>query len=250
MAISEHLLPGTFVFVVVDSGNRTRSILWLEDVKGGTLNQHLLALTVLFFIGCGARIQDSSSKFQEPIVGLPCEGCEGVFEGLPDSLQSSARIAPEGTPGQAMRIVGIVRDKQGEPVAGVIVYAYHTDAEGLYPPNDEFKNQAAYRHGVLRGWAKTDEKGRYRFDTIRPAGYPDTVIPAHVHMHVVEVGRCTYYIDDLLFEDDPRLTEQMRKELTLGRGGSGITSPVRDKGGNWTVTRDITLGEKIPGYPE
>ena len=30
----------------------------------------------------------------EPIVGGPCEGCEAVFQGLPDELTSSTRLAP------------------------------------------------------------------------------------------------------------------------------------------------------------
>ena len=107
----------------------------------------------------------------------------------------------------------------------------------------------AVRHGRLRGWAKTDEQGRYGFKTIRPGGYPDTDMPAHVHMHVIEVGRCTYYIDDIMFEDDPRLTAEKRRQLTAGRGGNGVVQPVRNSQGVWTVVRDIHLGENIPGYP-
>lgn len=95
---------------------------------------------------------------------------------------------------------------------------------------------------------KTDEQGRYHFDTIRPAGYPDTNIPQHVHMHVIEVGRCTYYIDDIHFEDDPRLTPAQKRQLNAGRGGSGLAMPRREDGG-WVVTRDIVLGAGIPGYP-
>lgn len=96
----------------------------------------------------------------------------------------------------------------------------------------------------------TDADGRYAFDTIRPAGYPGTDLPQHVHMHVLEVGRCTYYIDDILFEDDPRLTKAKRRQLTQGRGGNGVATPKRDANGTWLVRRDIVLGAEIPGYPE
>jgi len=67
-------------------------------------------------------------------------------------------------------------------------------------------------------------------------------------MHVIEVGHCTYYIDDILFEDDPRLTAEARRQSSRGRGGNGVVKPARD-GGSWVVVRDIVLGEKIPGYP-
>ena len=108
----------------------------------------------------------------EPIVGLPCEGCEAVFDGLPDTLTSIARLAPVGEPGQTMRIEGTVYDGTGHVASGVIIYAYHTNARGIYPADERFRGRFAYRHGRLRGWAKTDAHGRYRFNTIRPASYP------------------------------------------------------------------------------
>jgi protocatechuate 3,4-dioxygenase beta subunit len=132
----------------------------------------------------------------------------------------------------------------------VIVYAYHTDAHGIYPREERHAGRPGSRHGLLRGWVKTDDKGQYRFDTIRPAGYPGTKIPAHVHMHVIEAGRCTYSIDELLFEDDPRLTPEERRKAERGRGGRGLSAPHKDAGGIWTVARDIVLGEGIPGYPK
>ena len=148
-----------------------------------------------------------------------------------------------------MRIEGVVHDASGRAAVGVIVYAYHTNARGLYPPDESRSRQPITRHGRLRGWAMTDAHGRYRFDTIRPAGYPRSDQPQHVHMHVIEVGCCTYYIDDLLFEDDPRLTPSKRREYDRGRGGTGVARPRRDDAGVWLVTRDIVLGQAIPGYP-
>ena len=202
-------------------------------------------------VGSGVHAQDTSAtRAREPIVGLPCEGCESVFEGLPETLATNARIAPPDEPGEAMRIAGNVLDGDGRPAPGVIVYAYHTDARGVYPTDERLKGTAAFRHGRLRGWARTDEQGHYRFETMRPAGYPNTRLPAHVHMHVIEVGHCTYYIDDVLFEDDPRLTPEKIQQLTAGRGGSGVVMPQRDASGVWIVTRDIVLGERIPAYQE
>ncbi len=189
-----------------------------------------------------------TSAAREPVVGGPCEACADVFRGLPDALTSSGFIAPEREEGERMRIEGTVRDSEGRAVPGVIVYAYHTNAKGIYP-SDQARGDDASRHGRLRGWVKTDENGRYRFDTIRPAGYPDTDLPAHVHMHVIEPGRCTYIIDDIHFEDDPRLSVAHRR-AARGRGGPGIATPRRGESGRWLVTRDIVLGEKIPDYED
>jgi len=184
---------------------------------------------------------------RERVVGLPCEGCTSVFDGMPDEMRSAVRIAPENEPGEAMVIVGVVRDATGRPVEGVVVYAYHTNADGVYPSGNGARTDEAQRHGRFRAWARSDADGRYRFETIRPGSYPNTSAPQHVHMHIIEPGRCTYYIDDLHFDDDPNLTAAERRRP--GRGGSGIATPARDESGAWIVTRDIVLGERVPGYP-
>jgi protocatechuate 3,4-dioxygenase beta subunit len=59
-------------------------------------------------------------------------------------------------------------------------------------------------------------------------------------MTVKEPGRQEYWIDEVLFTDDPRLTEAHRTNAG-DRGGSGIITPVRDASGLWTARRDIVL---------
>jgi len=184
-----------------------------------------------------------------PVVGLPCEGCEAVFDGIPDRpLTADERIAGPGEPGEPLRIEGTITDPSGRPAPGVIVYAYHTDAHGVYPRDESRRTESGRRHGRLHGWVRSDEAGRYVFRTIRPASYPDRRTPAHVHMHVIEPGCCTYYIDSIHFTDDPRLSASDRERMKDGRGGSGLVSPVRDENGVFVVRRDIVLGEGVPGH--
>lgn len=191
-------------------------------------------LCMAVILGCGG------SEAREPVLGGPCEGCEWVFVGMPEQIPASARIAPATQPGRPLVIEGTVRDLEGASVAGVIVYAYHTDSGGIYPRGD-------VRHGRLRGWAKSDQDGGYRFVTIRPGAYPGGSEPQHVHMHVIEPGRGTYPIADINFEDDPLLTVEF-KQRSRGHGGSGICTPRQDSAGVWHVRRDIVLGFKVPGY--
>lgn len=189
----------------------------------------------------------SGLSSREPIIGTPCEGCEAVFEGMPLRIKSRATIGHNNEPGQPMVVTGLVVDSRGRPRQGVVVYAYQTNGSGIYPTSARTSGQASHRHGLLRAWTMTDASGRYTFDTVRPAGYPNTDLPAHIHMHVLEHGCSTYYIDDILFKDDPRLTREAIRKLTLGRGGSGITAPVLRKK-TWYVTRGIVLGKNVPGY--
>jgi hypothetical protein len=214
------------------------------DGAGGSMGtfKRLLAGVLLVLAALPSRAQE------EPVVGLPCEGCEGVFVGLPEMIPSDARIAPSDEEGEALVIEGIVVDTTGRAQPGIIIYAYHTNAGGIYPRDETLRGTAAYRHGRLRGWAKTDEKGHYRFTTIRPGGYPGRREPEHIHMHVIEPGRCTYYIASIEFDDDPRLTDEDRADQEQGRGGSGLVSPSRGPEGYWFVRRDIVLGLGVPGY--
>jgi protocatechuate 3,4-dioxygenase beta subunit len=198
----------------------------------------IIALLPLFLSAAYAR---------EPIIGKPCEGCESVFEGSPKIFTTRARIGAVNEPGEPMVVTGKVFDSAGKTKAGIIVYAYQTNHNGIYPTSNKNIGLASHRHGLLRAWAVTDSLGRYTFDTIRPAGYPNTDLPAHIHLHIIEPGCFTYYIDDILFKDDPRLTQAQINKLTLGRGGNGVGLPLLHEG-TWQIRRDIILGKNIPGY--
>jgi len=167
-----------------------------------------------------------------------CEGCEAIFEG-PAELSWKITIAREAEPGERLIVAGRVLKADGvTPAANVIVYFYHTSAEGIYPTRgDEFG--WGRRHGYLRGWLKTNEKGHYEITTLRPGGYPSRRDPAHIHLTVKEPGRKEYWIDDIVFDDDPLVTQSYR-EQARNRGGSGIIR-LEKKGTFWHGTKDIVL---------
>lgn len=183
-----------------------------------------------------------------PVVGLPCEDCEVPLIGMPEALAASARLAPADEPGQRLHLAGRVTDAQGRPRPGVIVYAHQTNQQGVYPGERTDQDPGARRHGRLRAWVATDAGGRYAFSTIRPGSYPGTRMPQHIHLYVIERGCALYYIDDVLFRDDPYLTPAVARRAAQGRGGPGIVTPERIADG-WEATRDIVLGRGIPGYP-
>lgn len=193
--------------------------------------------------GSSGSADSDSAAARAPVIGGPCEDCQLVYEGMPEKIASRSRIAPDGEPGQPLVIEGVIRDLQGRPASGIIVYAHHTDSSGIYPHD-------VTRHGRLRGWAKSDSTGHYAFETIRPGAYPNAHIPRHIHMQVVEPGRGTYWISDINFDDDPLITASMREDAVEGRAGNGLCSPRLDPGGVLHVQRDIQLGLNIPDYPK
>ncbi len=177
------------------------------------------------------------------IVGTPCEGCELALVGMPQQIPSTTRIAPKNEPGTALVLHGQVTFQSGKPASGIVIYAYQTDAKGQYRDASRLT-----RHSRLRAWAQTDANGNYRFLTIRPGAYPDGSEPQHIHLHVIEPNRCTYYIGDVLFADDPKLSQAKIAVEQQARGGSGMVLPVRDQQGRWLAQRDIVLGLQVPGY--
>ncbi|PZR71166.1 MAG: hypothetical protein DI537_48370 [Stutzerimonas stutzeri] len=204
--------------------------------------QFTLILTLWLFLECAA------SNAATPIVGLPCEDCEVPLIGLPTDPPAIGILASNEEPGERLRLVGRITDAAGRPRGGVIVYAHQTNRNGLYPGERSASNPGIRRHGSLRAWATSDAEGNYTFLTIRPGSYPGSTMPQHIHLYVIEQGCALYYIDDVLFRDDPHLTPSASRKADKGRGGSGIVTPVRVVGG-WQVQRDIVLGRNIPGYP-
>ncbi len=192
----------------------------------------LLALAV---IGCSIEAQDS------PRPDLyECEGCEAIRERSFDGLDWSVVVPPHGEPGERMVLTGrVYKTDRRTPAPGVIVYGYHTNSSGIYPTRGD-ETGWGRRHGYLRAWVKTNESGEYRFETIRPGTYPSRTDPAHVHMILKEPGRREYWIDEVVFTDDPLVTDRYRARVQ-DRGGSGIVTPERDASGAWTVRRDIFL---------
>ncbi|HGM4333469.1 catechol 1,2-dioxygenase [Pseudomonas sp. PS1(2021)] len=98
-----------------------------------------------------------------------------------------------------MFLEGVVRDTDGQPVAGAVVDLWHANTQGNYSYFD--KSQSAYN---LRRRIVTDAEGRYRARSIVPCGYgcaPDGPTqecldllgrhgqrPAHIHFFISAPG--------------------------------------------------------------
>ncbi len=148
----------------------------------------------------------------------------------PAKLTATARIAPIGEPGQPLVLSGVVVDADGRtPASGVVVYAYHTDANGFYRRVGQTRD-AGEEQPRLRGWARTDRNGHFEFTTIMPGHYPNRTSPAHVHMHVWG-GREPRQWFMVEFAGDPLLPKQHFTDNTAeylyvvraSRDAAGIT---------------------------
>jgi catechol 1,2-dioxygenase len=135
----------------------------------------------------------------------------GVKQGTPRTIEGplyvanaplskgSARLDDGTDKGEVLFMHGVVRDLDGKPVGGAIVDVWHANTKGFYSFFD--KSQTKYN---LRRRIETGPDGRYKFQTIIPAGYgcaPDGPTqrlldqlgrhgqrPAHIHFFVWSPG--------------------------------------------------------------
>lgn len=90
-----------------------------------------------------------------------------------------ASALAEGTP---LHLFGQVLAPDGSPVAGARVEIWQCDAAGVYR-HPRAPQGGLYANFQGFGQTLTDEVGRYRFRTIRPAAYPGRT--PHIHVKVI-----------------------------------------------------------------
>jgi hypothetical protein len=139
-------------------------------------------------------------------------------------------LVPASEPGTLLHVSGTVRDADGQPIKGAILYVYHTSARGWYSDKAAHiaGNSGDVKHARLFAYLKTDAAGRYEFRTIQPGGYPATDLPAHIHVHIDAAGgRPRSYVTEIRFDDDPRLTREWRER---SRQEGYLICPVKQEG--------------------
>ncbi len=218
-------------------------------------SQLILALLLLSAtIGCNGQSNKNSASRSavyddSKIVGGGCDGCEIMYVGMPNHINSVDTSDGWYESGQKLLVTGIVHKLDGKtPAPNVIIYYWQTDNNGYYSPKDGMDEQAR-RHGHLRGWVKTGSDGKYSIYTVRPAPYPNGKDPAHIHTSIKEPDiKNEYYIDAFVFDDDPLLTGNERGKLE-NRGGSGVLR-VLVSDDLQIAEHNIILGLNIPNYPQ
>ena len=191
----------------------------------------ILVLSLLFFGRFAANAQlDSASLLKEVSAKLENKSAtissilsdkrylsihpHTPFRELISNYATTAvlKITTADEPGKKIRVLGTVVDEKGKPVAGAIVYLYQTDAKGWYAAGSPHVQsyEGDIRHARLFGYVKTNAEGRFELNTVKPSGYPQSDLPAHIHVHVSVPGYRNYGTE-FLFDDDERLVGKIRE---------------------------------------
>lgn len=171
-------------------------------------------------------LQETPSQTAGPYVHIGLAPGAAGFHLFDQELGQT--IAPEGVPGQRIRIEGLVTDGTGAPVKDVLLEVWQADSNGIYPhPEDPRDAQAA---PGFKGWGRVItnfDTGLWSFDTIKPGPVPGrqgTTQAPHISLWLVSRGiniglntRLYFPEDADLHAKDPILTsiEQRPRVATL-----------------------------------
>lgn len=208
----------------------------------------LITALLIFMLPIVSCAQVNKPNPKDKVVGGACEGCEAIYESpVPFSKLNHIDTLPDFfEDGPKLVVSGVIYKADGiTPAPNVILYVYHTDQKGLYSHGSKGWGK---RHGYIRGWMRTNDKGEYKFYTLIPASYPNSSAAKHIHPTIKEAGFTEYYIDEYVFDDDTFLKAEDRNRMEL-RGGNGVLT-TELKNGIYYATRNIYLGRNIPDYPQ
>jgi protocatechuate 3,4-dioxygenase, beta subunit len=149
-----------------------------------------------------------------------------------------ATIVSDKEPGEPLTISGTIYAVDGKtPLEAATLWVYQTDATGKYSTSGG-DNRYTRIHGQMR----TGVDGRYEFRTIKPASYPGSRVPAHIHASVSAPSFPEYWIDEYLFEGDGFITEEERQKVHHREGTfASIMKLTRDSDGVLHGVRDIQI---------
>jgi protocatechuate 3,4-dioxygenase beta subunit len=148
------------------------------------------------------RVPSWSIAFVVLLSGLV--SAQAVHE-APANAPATGRMTPANEPGQPITVSGVVVGPDNAPIAGASIYVYQTDREGYYG----VKPQSDNRNPRLKLFLRTDARGAYSFETIKPGSYPNGGVPAHIHFEVTAAGRAPN-VFEIVFTGDPFITASMR----------------------------------------
>jgi protocatechuate 3,4-dioxygenase beta subunit len=110
--------------------------------------------------------------------------------------------------GQRIIVTGRVLDGQGNPIANTLLEVWQANASGRYLHKLDQWPGPLDPNFLGIGRCLTNEKGEYRFLTIRPGAYPwknhpNAWRPAHIHFSVFGPSMVSRLVTQMYFADDP-----------------------------------------------
>jgi protocatechuate 3,4-dioxygenase beta subunit len=113
--------------------------------------------------------------------------------------------------GERIIVHGQVLEEDGRPVPNTLLEIWQCNAAGRYPHVKDTHPAPLDPNFVGAGRVLTDERGAYRFTTIRPGAYPwrnnyNAWRPGHIHFSLLGPAFVTRLVTQMYFPGDPLLS--------------------------------------------
>ena len=187
---------------------------------------------IAFLEGCAAVETEDRHEFVLASDVLGLSSLVDMLHSSPDATSSSV-LGPfhvSGAPplpfggdmkrhyrGPVLLAEGVIRDTEGNPIAGAELDIWQTAPNGMYASQDEEQDTFSF-HGLMT----TDENGRYAFTTVKPVEYTvpsDGPVgdilracgrhpwrPSHLH-YIVKAPGYRSLVTEIFPGDDPYLDQ-------------------------------------------
>ena len=160
----------------------------------------------------GSSIKRGPLKKLVPIKQTLSEVTGPLFSGIKldageDDLTRIAGSAQEAL-GERIIVVGRVLDEDDNPVPNTLIEIWQANAAGRYRHPVDQHNAPLDPNFTGAGRCVTNERGEYRYLTIKPGAYPwlnhpNAWRPAHIHLSLFGPSFVTRLVTQFFFPGDP-----------------------------------------------
>jgi protocatechuate 3,4-dioxygenase, beta subunit len=114
--------------------------------------------------------------------------------------------------GERIFVSGRVLDENSRPVRNALIEIWQANAAGRYHHKNDTHDAPLDPNFTGYGRVMTDDRGRYRFTTIKPGAYPwgnhyNAWRPQHIHFSLFGAGILTRLVTQMYFPGDPLLAD-------------------------------------------
>jgi len=170
----------------------------------------------------------------------------GPFFSIGLTWQNVDNLAAPGVSGERFEISGRMLDGDGQPVPDGLIELWQANANGKYAHPEDTQNTPVEKGFTGYGRIPTDERGHFRFRTIKPGQVPSADGPngektfqaPHIVVSVFARGLLRRLITRIYFPNDPKNAADFALNLVdPSRRATLMARPVEGRPGalEWNV---------------
>jgi len=168
----------------------------------------------------------------QPLIRIPqtiteTSGPGNCWDDLMGGAMADMTRQHKGEPlGQRIIVTGRVLDENEKPVPNTVIEIWQANAAGRYIHARDDWPAPLDPNFTGAGRVVSDEKGRYRYVTVRPGAYPwgnhhNAWRPSHIHLSLLGPAFATRLVTQMYFPDDPL--------IALDPIANAVPMPYRDR---------------------